>query len=139
MSENYGVKFIPVRGYDSKIQRAEVKDGWIYFATDSGKIYVDSQGQRTIMGSAGAAIYYGEVEKPEVNEDTGYATLPKSAVKGDPKKGDLILNSDGGFYKVELIGEENYTCELLSISGTGGGLTSLMVKRLISISMQSLL
>jgi len=121
MSENYGVKFIPVRGYDSKIQRAEVKDGWIYFATDSGKIYVDSQGQRTIMGSAGAAIYYGEVEKPEVNEDTGYATLPKSAVKGDPKKGDLILNSDGGFYKVELIGEENYTCELLSISGTGGG------------------
>lgn len=120
MSEN-SVKFIPVRGYDSKIQQAVVKDGYVYFATDSGKIYVDSQGQRTIMGSAGAAIYYSNIEGLTENEDTGYYSLPIADVSGSPKKGDLILNSDGGFYKVEYIGEENYTCTLLSISGTGGG------------------
>ena len=120
MSEN-SVKFIPVRGYDSKIQQADVKDGYVYFATDSGKIYVDSQGQRTIMGSAGAAIYYGDAEGLTENEDTGYYAFPKDNVDGAPKKDDLILNSDGGFYRVELIGTEFYTCELLSISGTGGG------------------
>lgn len=119
MSEN-SVKFIPVRGYDSKIQNATVRDGYVYFATDSGKIYVDSLGQRTIMGSAGAAIYYGDAENLVLNENTGYYAVPKENVDGEPKKDDLILNADGGFYRVELVGAENYTCELLSISGTGG-------------------
>ena len=36
------IKFIPVRGSENKIRDAAVKDGYVYFATDSGKIYVDS-------------------------------------------------------------------------------------------------
>jgi hypothetical protein len=61
MSERQAVKFIPVRGLDAKIANPSVNpitDGYVYFATDSGKIYVDSHGERVIMGAAGAAIYY---------------------------------------------------------------------------------
>ena len=44
MSNENATKFIPVRGYDAKINKSEIKDGYVYFATDTGKIYVDSQG-----------------------------------------------------------------------------------------------
>ena len=122
MSNENATKFIPVRGYDAKINKSEIKDGYVYFATDTGKIYVDSQGQRSAMGAAGAAIYYGISEKVAEDKDTGKFLIPKSEIKnGEPKMGDLILNADGGFYKVEQIRQENYVCELLSVSGTGGG------------------
>lgn len=114
------VKFIPVRGTEEKIQASEYQDGYIYFATDSGKIYVDSQGERTTMGAAGAAVYFGSQDKVHENEDTGYFEIPKVTISGSPKPGDLILNSDGGFYKVVSVGTEICVCTLLTVSGGGG-------------------
>ena len=120
--EKKAVQFIPVRGLDAKIASTDVNpiiDGCVYFATDSGKIYVDSQGKRVVMGAAGAAIYYGSIEKPEDVE--GFYHLPVSKISGTPKIGDLILNVDGGFYKVERIDEAAYVCTQVSVSGTGDG------------------
>ena len=71
------------------------------------------------MGAAGAAIYYGSIEKPEDVE--GFYHLPVSKISGTPKIGDLILNVDGGFYKVERIDEAAYVCTQVSVSGTGDG------------------
>ncbi len=118
--ERKAVQFIPVRGLDSKINnksQTPIKDGFVYFATDSGKIYVDSQGERVAMGAAGAAIYYGSTEKPLPDGD--YFLIPINDVSGTPKVGDLILNADGGFYKVGAINGDNYTCAQLSVSGNG--------------------
>ena len=123
MSERQAVQFIPVRGLDAKINNktlTPITDGYVYFATDSGKIYVDSQGERVIMGAAGAAIYYGTLEKP--TESGGYFEFALNDVSGTPKVGDLILNKDGGFYKVVLVTVTGYTCEQVSVSGTGGGI-----------------
>ena len=122
MSEKQAVQFIPVRGLDKNISNEAlnpITDGYVYFATDSGKIYVDSRGERVIMGAAGAAIYYGTLEKP--TEVEGYFDFPVNAVSGTPKVGDLILNSDGGFYKVQNVNKEIYTCIQVSVSGTGDG------------------
>lgn len=120
MSEkNNAVKFVPVRGLDSRIKNNPVSDGHVYFATDTGKIYVDSQGKRVTMGTAGAAIYYGLNEKP--TEEEGYFYLSFDDVSGAPKAGDLILNKDGGFYKVDAITQDGYACVQVSVSGTGGG------------------
>ena len=120
--EKMAVQFIPVRGLESKIKdttQNPIIDGHVYFATDSGKIYVDAQGKRVPMGAAGAAIYYGLTEKPQESGD--YFLLPVNDVSGTPKVGDLILNADGGFYKVSSVDAENYTCVQVSVSGNGEG------------------
>lgn len=115
------VLFNPVRGTEAGIAKIKITDGNVYYAIDSGKMYIDADKQRIAMGAAGAAIYYGDAKGLVMDESTGYYTITSTDVKGTPKIGDLILNSDGGFYKVEILGEGIYICTLLSISGTGGG------------------
>lgn len=115
------VLFNPVRGTEAGIAKIAVTEGNVYYATDSGKMYLDTDKQRIAMGAAGAAIYYGVATDLKIDETTQTYSIENSFVKGTPKVGDLILNSDGGFYKVERVGESAYICTLLSISGTGGG------------------
>jgi hypothetical protein len=69
--------------------------------------------------AAGASVFYGSAE--ELVEENELYNIEKTKVEGYPRINDLILNSDGGFYKVEAVGDEYYTCTLLSVSGTGGG------------------
>ena len=55
------------------------------------------------MGAAGAAIYYGNAADLKENEDTETYFIEKNFINGTPKVGDLILNIDGGFYKVQNV------------------------------------
>lgn len=112
--------FRPVRGTDKAIQAVDINEGWVYFATDTGRIYVDTRDERIAMGSAGASIYFG-TSTPVKDEETSLYTIQKEDVEGYPKLEDLILNSDGGFYKITSVKTNYYVCSLLSISGTGGG------------------
>lgn len=112
--------FRPVRGTDKAIQAVDINEGWVYFATDTGKIYIDTRDERIAMGSAGASIYFG-TSTPEKNEETSLYIIQKEDVEGYPKLEDLILNSDGGFYKIVEVKTNYFICSLLSISGTGGG------------------
>ena len=120
------VLFQPVRGSEAGIAKLEKRNGRVYFATDSGKIYVDTDQERIAMGAAGAAIYYGEAKSPEQDPDTEYYIFHRADLENyesdDPKPGDLILNSeDGGFYRVVSAQDTYFECSLLSISGVGGG------------------
>lgn len=115
--------FRPVRGLDTKIQEFPYNEGYVYFATDSGRIYIDSKDERSVMGGSGAAIYYADTTAVE-NEETAYYYLPISGLENTtsfPKVDDLILNSDGCFYRIEKIEEENFVCERLAVSGSGTG------------------
>ena len=116
--------FTPVQSTEDVIKNLSVQNGWLYFATDTGKMYLDTASGRISVGGigGGVSIYYGETEKPEQDETTELYSIPKTDVKeGTPKVGDLILNSDNGFYKVNSVTEDNYICILLAISGIGGG------------------
>ena len=117
--------FTPVQSTEAKIKKQELQNGWLYFATDSGRMYLDTATERISVGGAGGggiAIYYGDAENPSKDETTSLYSILKTDVKDENlNKGDLILNSDGGFYKVESIVDEYYICNLLSISGVGGG------------------
>ena len=120
--------FRPVRGKDERIQTLEYKDGYVYFATDTKKIYLDADGSRMPMGG-NSGIYYGSKEfgddetqvefefaptDLEVNKDSEKITLPNID--------DLILNlKDGGFYRVMEVSNEIISTIRLSISGSGGG------------------
>ena len=52
--------FHPVSGTDEKIKNTGYNEGWVYFATDSKKIYLDMDGQEKIqMGGSTSGIFYG--------------------------------------------------------------------------------
>ena len=115
--------FTPVQASEAQIKDLELQNGWLYFATDSGRMYLDTDTKRISVGGGGGgvAIYYGNTEEPEKDEEADRYSIPRTDVPDSSLQiGDLILNSDGGFYKVLNITEEYYICTLLSISGTGG-------------------
>ena len=56
--------FRPVRGTDKTISSLPITDGYIYFATDSGKIYLDKENERILVGGGvGSVIFYGNAEE----------------------------------------------------------------------------
>jgi len=110
------VLFQPVRTTEEKIKDMPRQEGYIYFTSDGGKIYMDTATERVGMGAAGVAIYYGDVELKH-DKEIIYYTLPKNKVQGNAKVDDLIFNTDGGFYKVYNVEADSYTCTLLAVSG----------------------
>ena len=64
--------FRPVRGEEEQILATGYNEGWVYFATDTGKIFLDAHGKEKIpMGGSGASLFYSNapashiVENPE--------------------------------------------------------------------------
>lgn len=125
--------FRPVRGLDKNIQSAGYNEGYVYFATDTKKIYLDANGVKAPMGG-NSGIYYGkknfgsveegqtifkfEAMDLEINAEASNLTLPNVD--------DLILNlPDGSFYRVNYIEGSDasaiITTERLTIAGSGGG------------------
>ena len=115
-------KFKVIRGLDAVIQDLEIVDGHLYFATDSGKIYLDYKGERITMGGSGASLYYAEDLGVEANAARRYL-IKRAAVPGEAnvKIDDLIINADGCFYRVYSIETEVFICDRIAVSGTGGG------------------
>ena len=116
--------FTPVQTTEATIKQQDIHNGWLYFATDTGRMYLDTASERISVGgiASGVSIYYGNADEPIKDETTDLYTILKTEVADGPlEEGDLILNSDGGFYKVNSITENSYICTLLSISGVGGG------------------
>ena len=116
-------KFRPVQGLEEKILAQPYNEGVIYFATDSGKIYMDArQESKILMGGGGVNVLYSN--EPNVIEYGDLFQLGLSSLedeKTSPKEGDLIINSDGRFFKVFNIEGDVMTCSLIAVSGTGGG------------------
>ena len=125
MSEQTKTGFRPVYGEEQKINATGYNEGWVYFATDSGKIFLDAEGARTVMGGSGASLFYAKAtsitENPEGTYTLPYASLED--ITNDPKENDLIINiPNGSFYKVIECDESNgVECELIAISGNGSG------------------
>ena len=133
--------FKPVLGSEAKIMARKNDEGSIYFATDTGKIFLDADDQRINMGGAGAAIYYGKTvptsyvdskgnvvegnpsSDSEETEKAQYWIIEKTTLMNNtdnPVINDIILTiQDGTFYKVEKIQDSNFYCQRLSISGGG--------------------
>lgn len=116
-------RFRPVTGTDEQIQNAPKSPGWVYFASDTGKIYFDLDvDTRVAMGGSGVSLLYGEAPTIEPDELSLY-TLAFDHLEEDvtPKEGDLILNKDGIFYRVKevLADEQLIVCTIMSVSGGG--------------------
>ena len=129
------ISFIPVRGLEAVIMTMGYNEGFVYFATDTKKIYVDANGQEKIPMGGNSGIYYGRMVLEET-PDSGQKEFTFSIydIEGNddpssltiPNIDDLILNiPDGCFYRVNSIeqSEEDILIltEKLTIAGSGGG------------------
>ena len=119
-------RFRPVRGLEEKILQGKYQEGFVYFATDTGNIFIDAQGiARIPMGGRGAAIIYANATFVQNSGDDYYTFYMDELENPDDKLkiGDLVINNDGSFYKVVDIDEitRAVTCARIAVSGTGGG------------------
>ena len=120
--------FRPVLITEEQLKTNDVIDGFLYFATDSRKIYLGDNDEYLSMGG-NSGVYYG-IREPEEGEEDLESTLFNFAIsyqiEGDmiPNIDDLILNTpDKSFYRVrEVFAEEDYLiAEKLAIAGGSGG------------------
>jgi hypothetical protein len=65
---NY-VPFRPYRGKEVDILNKEYNDGYVYFATDTKKIYLDANGQSKLAMGGTSGIYYGNMELAETPDE----------------------------------------------------------------------
>lgn len=117
--------FRPVQGSDEKVRSLPYTEGYVYFATDTGKMYLDAEGQDKIpLGGSGAAVMYANstdvVERADGTYIIPYSDLESEAAT--PKEDDLIINGDGAFYKVLVADKDSNViqCTRIAVSGTGG-------------------
>ena len=126
-SEKFNPAFLPVSGPNELVSAQKPLGGELYFTTDTQKIYLGmADGKKLLMGYD-TGIFYGEKEIPK--NLTGTPADPNvsfylNEISGDrlPLVGDLILNTDGCFYKVtNVIDEYSVMTKRLTLQGTGGG------------------
>ena len=136
-------RFVPVRGKEQNISARALgfNDGYLYFATDTGRIYLDYidedgiQVARAMVGNSSggggnSGIYYANktLTADEKLEDS--IIFPIDLIEGDdyPQKNDLIVNvPEGSFYRVTNPSPLTSSVEAvrLTISGGGGGVATL--------------
>jgi len=135
-------KFRPVYGTDAKIAAADFHEGWLYVSSDSGKIFIDSDGARKQIGGSGgsggggsSSLIWGfadeeqetilKVTEDPLDGDPNYL-FNVSAIEGGglPEVDALIVNADGRFFRVKdssLLEGGFFAVELIAVSGNGSG------------------
>jgi len=121
------VRFDPVRSSEETILHLPFSNGSIYFATDTGRVYLDcmdgiNEKNKLPVGGGGVSLIYGQDAEPvpvSEEKDNVLFLLKLNALEEKARENDLILNSDGCFYKVLSIESDTANCLRLAVSGSG--------------------
>ena len=74
MAENTSTAFRPVRGKEADILSKGYNEGYVYFATDTGNIFIDYKGSAKIpLGGRGAAVLYARGVAVQHQADDDYS------------------------------------------------------------------
>lgn len=122
------IHFRPVQGLEEKIKNFPQTDGYFYVATDTGRVYLDTATENKLpIGSSGVQVIYGSEDGVEVEYDIDgnpidYLISIEKLSTDNYHNNDLILNSDGCFYRIIGTGfnedrEECVKCEKLTMGG----------------------
>lgn len=131
------------RGSESHILNSNPKEGNVWVATDTGKIFLSTNETFMPIG-ANVRIFYAQKtweETPGEGQDkfdfnfedllgvksiTNEEESSNAVINNIPSLNDLILNTDGCFYKVFSLDIDNQTLigQQLTLAGTGGGGTT---------------
>ncbi len=123
------IRFNPIRSSEETILHLPFSNGSIYFATDTGKIYLDcinngEEKNKMSVGGGGVSLIYGQDYAPiaaSEEENNNLFSLRLTSLEQKVRENDLILNSDGCFYKVLSVSDTLANCLRLAVSGSGGG------------------
>lgn len=108
----------------------KIEDGRLIFAVDSKQIYLDYdvenspfEGPTRIKFGGSTGIWYGKKENVEDSELVVFSINELEDATEYPSPKDLILNTDGSFYKVKEVLEatDQIVALRLTVSGVGGG------------------
>lgn len=121
-------RFYPVRGIEKTIKNLEITDGYIYFATDTGHIFMDVDDTRVNMVSSGATTFFIDLQKEyieKVSQDLldNYifkkADLEKDLFLDIIQANDLFINvPTGQLFQVLEITDDSFICAEIIIKGT---------------------
>lgn len=112
------IPFIPVYGTEDKIEKQSYSEGHVYFSTDTRKIYLDTNESRLSMGG-NTGIYYGKVDFGTFEGPEFDFTINDIEDYKEPNLGDLIINTDGCFYKVIRKSGTDIITNRIVLSGSG--------------------
>lgn len=120
------------RGKESSVFNQDHQDGYVYFATDTGKIYMDTATEeKVLMGGGGnSGIYYAKKKFTDPADLT--FSISDITTNELPDINDLVINvsadiggdieRDGFYQVVEVIELENKVItNYLPVGGGGGG------------------
>ena len=126
-----GNLFNPVLGSEERVLSQGVSSGSVYFTTDTRKIYLDIDEDHAKLPMGGnIGLFYGDMKLAspavegqeefefQITDIVGNKNLKNKILQ--PNIDDLILNSDGCFYKVISVYGDILTTKKLTIAGTGG-------------------
>lgn len=131
-SETKQIPFRPVRCSEKDFETMKTPtEGFVYFTTDTRKIYTGLNDKFVSMGG-NSGIYYGNrpLAEDEVNADSDYEfwfDKDEAHIEGDslPNVDDLILNiKDGSFYRVKEVVSNTVMCHRLVVAGSSSGSSS---------------
>lgn len=119
-------RFYPVRGIEKTIKNLEITDGYIYFATDTGHIYMDVDDSRVNMISSGATTFFIDLQAEQFGKQdildnyTFYKSLLEKDIYIDIiQPNDLFINvPTGQLFKVTDITDNAFICTEIIIKGT---------------------
>ena len=131
--------FRPVRCAETKLKDLDTVDGYIYFTTDTQKLFLGQNGNKIEMCGYNG-IYYGNKTIEYTNDGlvpNPDVTFLRSEIEGDktPEPDDLILNKDGNFYKVISI-EYNSNIKTIRITLQGHNIDQQVANKNFNISVE---
>ena len=117
--------FRPVRCTEKQLEGRSAVDGFVYFTTDTKKIYCGINNEFTPMGG-NSGIYYGDrsFSEDETGTEQTDFTFTSAEIQGNlmPQVDDLILNvPTGEFFRVIDVYEDQLIGRRLTVAGSGGG------------------
>ena len=88
MADNTKVQFRPIRGTEQSIlSNPAFRDGAVYYATDSGKLYLDDPDtKRRILMGGNASVFYGTM-------NINYDIVDSNQTEFDFKASEILILS----------------------------------------------
>ena len=115
--------FRPVKCTENDIDTKPVVEGFVYFTSDSKRIYLGTNNGYLPMGG-NSGIYYGQhnTTDEEFNVDQITFQIGEIEGKNKPNTDDLIFNiPDSCFYRVGIVNAYDLVATRLAVAGGGGG------------------
>jgi hypothetical protein len=112
-----------------KEKMPNIVDGSLYFAVDTKQIYLDydvdgaAEGPERIKFGGSTGIWYGTKSDAGDSGKVIFKLRELEEVTEYPSPKDLILNTDGSFFKVDEVDpdKDEIVATRLTVSGVGGG------------------